>query len=385
MSLPRVLLVNASPARSGIGRYTRELYRALRALAPAPCDVSLLLQNLPGLVAPDDWTTPAERSAGAEITIQTRPWWAKKTGTGRSYLVNSHLYFPKRTPPGHDLYHFASQMMGASVRHVDRAVLTVQDIIAIRLGSNHPAISTWLKRRHFPPLLRARRLIFTSEFSRLDFLARFDYPEDRTSVALLGVGSGFAPRDRTASREALGLTPDRPVLLHVGSEERRKNVETLLDAVAVLRKQHPDILLIRVGGDSSRSRRRIARHGLEDTVQYLSGLSEERLAAVYSAADLFVFPSYFEGFGLPVVEAMRSGCPVVAADATSIPEVAGNAAVLVDPMDATGLARAVETLLGDPARRAAMRTAGLLRAGEFTWERAARQTADAYQRALGAG
>jgi glycosyltransferase involved in cell wall biosynthesis len=337
---------------------------------------------MPGPVDADEWRTPAEARAGAALTIQPRPRWAKRRGFGTAYLFNSHCYFPRRVPTGYDLYHFSSQMMGAGARHARPAVVTVHDLIALRLGTNHPGLSTWLRRRHFPPLLRARGLIFISEYSRQDFLSAFDYPESRTCVIPHGVSPAFAPRDRAASRRALGLEPGRPVLLHVGSEERRKNVETLLDAIARLVRQRPDLLLLRVGGPSTRGRRRIARHGLERHVRYLPGLSEDQLAAAYSAADLFVFPSFFEGFGLPVLEAMRAGCPVVAARATSIPEVTGDAALLVDPQDAPALADAIDAVLDDPARRVALARAGLARAAPFTWNRTAQQTADAYRRAL---
>lgn len=382
MTLPRVLLVNDHPARGGIGRYTRELDRALRALTPPEFEVDLLLQNMPGRIDPADWR--ADAPLASPVIVQPRPPWAKATGLGPTYLINSHLYFPTRTPRGYDLYHFSSQMMGAGIRHVSPAVVTVHDLIALRLGANHPGLSTWLRRRHFTPLKRASGLVFVSEYSRRDYLSLFDYPEERTTVVHHAVSPAFAPRDRQASREALGLDPTRLILLHVGSEERRKNVETLLQALARLVKDRPDLLLLRIGARSSRSRGLIARLGLERHVQYRSALPEPQLAACYSAADLFVFPSYFEGFGLPVLEAMRSGCPVVAARATSVPEITGNAAVLFEPMDVDGLSKILEGLLTDRVLRDDLRRRGLAQAAGFTWARAARQTADAYHRALAA-
>jgi len=385
MSLPRILLANDHPARGGIGRYAWELDHALRALAPRPFHVDLLLQNMPGPVDPAAWRSPGEADDGSTVTVQARPRWAKQTGFGTAYLVNAHLRFPRLLPRGYDLYHFSSQMMGAGARHAAPAIVTVHDLIALRLGANHPALSTWLRRRHFQSLRRARGLIFVSEYSRQDFLGHFDYPEERTCVVHHAASPAFAPRDRAASRRALDLPPERPVLLHVGSEERRKNVETLLEALALLVKDIPDILLLRVGGASARSRSRIARLGLASHVRYIAGLTEDQLVSAYAAADLFVYPSYFEGFGFPLLEAMQAGCPVVAARATSVPEITGDAAILLEPMDGPAWARTVSALLDDSTRRAALRVAGMERAASFTWARAARQTADAYRRALDRG
>ena len=380
-ALPRILLVNYSPPRAGTGRDTRELLHALLAGA-GDLRYDLLLQNLPGRADPAEWL--GLDGGDARILVQPRPRWAKPRGYGFVFLLNLLYYYPRRIPRGYDLYHFTTQMLGAGVRHTSRAVVTVHDLIALRVRGNHSPLSTWLRRRHLAPLREARGLIFSSDFSRRDFLAAFDYPPERTTVAHLGVEPGFRRMDRTEARARLGLEPDRPVLLHVGSEERRKNVETLLDAMPRLRRRWPDLLLLRVGGMSSRSRGRIARHGLSGHVRYLGGLSDADLAACYAAADLFVFPSYYEGFGLPLLEAMQAGCPVVAANATSVPEVVGTAGVLVpDPRDPEALAQAVEALLEDPARRDELRAAGLARAAEFTWARTAERTAEAYHRALG--
>lgn len=274
----------------------------------------------------------------------------------------------------------------SGIRHVSPVVVTVHDLITLRLRGNYSSLSTWLRRRQLANLHEARGLIFSSEYARRDFLECFAYPEERTTLAYLGVDPRFSPLDRLACRRQLGLEAERPVLLHVGSEERRKNVETLLDALAILRRRRPGILLLRVGGPSSRSRRRVARHGLEDHVRYLPGLSTEDLRACYSAADLFVFPSYYEGFGLPLLEAMQAGCPVIAARATSVPEVVGDAGVLMeDPRDPDALARAIDALLDDPARRAALVQAGRARAAGFTWAKTAAATREAYRRALHSG
>ena len=198
-----------------------------------------------------------------------------------------------------------------------------------------------------------------------------------------GVDAAFAPGDRVANRKYLALPPDRPVILHVGTEERRKNVETLLRAVRILATHDANPLLVRVGGQSVRARRLIAQLHLDAHVRYLHDLTDADLARAYAAADVFLFPSLLEGFGLPAPEALRAGCPVVAANAASIPEVTGDAAVLVDPMDASGFAAATERVLADRALRDDLVRRGCARAAAFTWAAAARQTAAVYERVLG--
>jgi glycosyltransferase involved in cell wall biosynthesis len=229
----------------------------------------------------------------------------------------------------------------------------------------------------------AHGVIFDSAHARAEFLSIYGYPADRTAVVPLATGEGFVPGDRAAARGALGLPALGPILLHVGAEEPRKNVGTLLAAMQRLRSHHPDLLLVRVGGMRSRTRRQIARLGLERHVRYRSGVSDADLVRHYQAADAFVFPSVYEGFGLPVLEALACGCPVVAGDAASVPEVSGDAALLVDPRDPDAFARAIGRVLEDAGLAASLRAAGPARAASFTWGRVARETLAMYRRVLG--
>ncbi len=128
-----------------------------------------------------------------------------------------------------------------------------------------------------------------------------------------------------------------------------------------------------------------ATRGVAEDVRFLAWISEEDLEGLWGLAAAFVCPSLYEGFGLPVLEAMARGVPVACSDASSLPEVAGEAALLFDPHDEAALAATLERLLGDPALCATLRARGLERAKEFTWERTARLTLDSYARALGLG
>jgi glycosyltransferase involved in cell wall biosynthesis len=381
----RVLLLSDQPPQGGLGRYARALYHALVDADRGDLAVDLLLQNVPGRRPAAEWASPSPRAAGSEILLQARPRWAKATGYGKAYQLTSLWYFPRRIPTGYALYHVTSPLMGASVRHVAPAVVTVHDVIPVRLPGNAGALRSVVRRHHLRAVTRAQGVIFDSAHARREFLSIYDYPEDRTAVVPLAAGDGFVPGDRAAARVALRLPASGPILLHVGAEEPRKNVGTLLDAVGRLLPRYPDLLLIRVGGMRSRTRRQVTRLGLERHVLYRSGLPDAELVRHYQAADAFVFPSVYEGFGLPVLEALACGCPVVAGDATSVPEITGDAAVLVDPRDPDATARAIGRVLEDAELAASLRAAGPARAASFSWRRVADETLAMYARVLGAG
>jgi len=376
-----ILLVN-DHVSGGIGRYVRNLYTELRTLYPERA-VDLLLQSVPRRAALNGWMTGPRN--GAAITIQRRPWWQKQSGYGTLYQLASRYYYPRKIPEGYALYHVTSQMMGASVQHVGPAVVTVHDLVALRQPRNHPWISTQVRASHFDALCRAAAIIFPSDFSRRDFLARFDYPAPSAFVVSWGTGDPFRPTDRAHARATLDVPPDRPLLLHVGSEEPRKNVGTLLRALPRVAATLPDVRLVRVGGRSHRASRLIRQLGLEHAVRYVHDVPDDVLALWYAAADAFVFPSLLEGYGLPLLEALRCGCPVIAANTSSIPEVTGGgeAAELVDdPLDHEALAAVITRVLQDPARRQQLRERGLARAAGLSWRKTAERTAAVYEHAL---
>jgi glycosyltransferase involved in cell wall biosynthesis len=379
----RVLLVSDQPPQGGLGRYARALYHALLDADRPDLGIDLLLQNVAGRRPASDWSSPSPRAVESAILQHPRPRWAKPTGYGKAYQFTSLWYFPRRVPRGYALYHVTSPLMGATVRRVAPCVVTVHDVIPARLPGNAGWLRTLVRRRHLRAVPAAQGLIFDSAHARQEFLSFYEYPVERTAVVPLAAGDGFVPGDRAAAREALGLPAAGPILLHVGAEEPRKNIGTLLEAVRLLRARYPDVLLLRVGPMRSRTRRRVARLGLGEHVRYRGGVSEADLVRHYQAADAFVFPSVYEGFGLPVLEALACGCPVVAGDATSVPEITGAAALLVDPRDADAFARAIGRVLEDSSLAGALRAGGPVRAAAFSWERVARETLAAYRRASG--
>jgi glycosyltransferase involved in cell wall biosynthesis len=185
------------------------------------------------------------------------------------------------------------------------------------------------------------------------------------------------------SRRLLDLPESAEIILNVGSEEKRKNIQTLLKAFFEIAKQREDAVLLRVGEQRQETTRLAKKLGIFEKIKYLNNLSRENLALAYNAADALAFCSYYEGFGLPVLEAMACGCPVVAASASSVPEIAGKAALLVEnPLDAKAFSDCIERVLASRALAKSLERKGFARARGFSWKKNAEATIKVYEGVL---
>jgi glycosyltransferase involved in cell wall biosynthesis len=224
-----------------------------------------------------------------------------------------------------------------------------------------------------------------SEATRQDILRLLGLAPKKVVTAPLAAAGNLHPiaRDeaRHSVRERHGMT--EPYLLFVSTLEPRKNVVGLLHAFARLRAQIPHRLVLvgSTGWNADPIFAAIDALGLGDRVTLLGFASDDDLNLLYSAADVFVFPSYYEGFGLPVLEAMACGCPVVASNRSSLPEVVGDAGALCDPDDHAAIAESVLRFVEDEAARERAVTLGLAQAAKFSWSTCARITHKAYERA----
>ncbi|MEZ4645281.1 MAG: glycosyltransferase family 1 protein [Chloroflexota bacterium] len=264
------------------------------------------------------------------------------------------------------------------------AVVTVYDLSFIHYPDRFPTLQRlYLTSQTRRSCRSARRVITISESSRQDVHQFFGVPLANIDVVVPGVDTMYRPlppSEVAAFRQQQGL-PERFVL-HVGTLQPRKNIPVLLEAMALLPDETPLILVGGKGWLYDEIFARITQLGLQKRVRFTGYVADADLPLWYNAATLLAFPSVYEGFGLPVVEAMACGTPVVASQVSSIPEAAGDAGMLFDPHDKHQLAQAITAVLSNPDLAATMREQGRQQASRFSWERAGQETAVVYQRAL---
>lgn len=303
----------------------------------------------------------------------------------------------------HDLLHLPYDSCVAWKR--GKLVATIHDVKPLLFPALAPKqnVHQWVEEALVGDRWKKLDHILTdSECSRRDIVDRCGVPADRITVVYPGVDlNRFRPSKVEVQAEVeekkfgasaslpstltSALTLGRPYVLSVAGPDPTKNVETLIEAFARLptpvRAAH-DLVL---AGDFRRRedlRTRVSDLDLEKQTLFPGVVSDERLIELYQRAALLVFPSRYEGFGLPVLEAMACGCPVVSSNAASLPEVVGDAAILLDPSDTDGFARAMSRVLEDSEKATELRTRGLAQAARFTWERTARETVAVYQKVV---
>lgn len=254
------------------------------------------------------------------------------------------------------------------------AIVTVHDLIPYlcasgRLTGFRPtAAGRTLMAEILHQLQRADRVVCVSENTRRDLLSLVDIDPNRVVTIPNAV---FQPMQRASDaacgdiRSWLRLPPEAPIILHVGSNAFYKNRLTVIDVFAGVLRRHGDARLLFVGPRSADLVNRAAALGLSDRVRYAERVDGSQLAAIYSAARVLLFPSLYEGFGYPVLEAQLCGTPVVCSNAGSLPEVGGDAALTAAPLDVAGLTAAVDQVLSDPALAERMQHAGSGNARRF--------------------
>ncbi len=352
-----------SPA-AGIRRYLEGLVPALLALEDPPKLVALggdPLATPPGVAYIDE---PPHPPTNGGWTLVGLPRAAARAGVD---VIHAPAYTAPFWAPA-------------------PTVVTIHDVSYERHPEWYPYRRDWLRRAFYRRSARgADHVLTVSEFSAGEIVAAYRISRERITVAPLGVSPTFAPAPH-APPSTLPVEVSLPFVLHVGDLHERRNLTVVLDAVIAARRHFgalPGLSLVLAGVDRGVVEGLCAvaaEAGVEEAVVPLGEVGEPELHELYRCASALVYPSRYEGFGLPLIEAMASGTPVIAARAGAIPEVLGDAGLLLDPDDTRGWSDALARVVNDEHLRRQLAERGRARASQFTWERTARMTLDVYRR-----
>lgn len=356
--------------RSGVGHYTGRLLANLVQQRP---EWEYLLFSNRSL-------DPLEAALSRTLPVTTH--------FGLSRFIWMQLMLPhiirQRQP---DLCHFPNNT--APFCQTTPYVLTIHDASLFLHSRHHPPSRLIALRLLLPQVARrAAAVITVSHHARRDLMRILNLPEEKVHVIHEAAPIGFQPLEDPIQRRQLRARynlPDKFVLF-VGTIEPRKNLKRLIRAVANLRQRGCNTQLVLVGPNgwliNGSLEKEIEALGLKDAVQNLGYVPQTDLPGIYSLATIFAFPSLYEGFGLPPLEAMACGTPVLTSQNTAMAEVCGDAAWLIDPHHEEAIAEGLACLLQNRERREQMRQAGLARARQYSWERTARETAVVYEKVL---
>jgi len=368
----KVGFINNTRVATGLGRYSKELIDNIRKETDVLDDVFLNFQD--GTI---------DINGEASITVRR---------TRRFPLEYRYFFYYRSTRkmPAYTIYHISNQNL--SFLELKPKIVTCFDIL-------HRIIPANIGYRGFALLAysglkSADMIIAGSQNTKNDLVHYYGIDPERIRVIYCGISEEFRvlddPLRLQSVREKYDLPEGLRYIFHISNEQPHKNFDILLVSFNRLIREYRvnDVILVKAGRaqyrrDAIRHRKIIADSGLEDRVRLLGYVPDEDLAALYNLSTLFVFPSSYEGFGLPVLEAMACGTPVITSNVSSLPEIAGNACLTVDINDAGELADSMHELLTQEAKREEFARKGLQRAKAFDWKDTARRTLQLYQELAG--
>jgi glycosyltransferase involved in cell wall biosynthesis len=355
----------------GIGTYVRNV---LRHLSRIDRDTEYVL-----LCRERDCGVAAELGENFRAVAESSP----------AYSIREQLAVPlDLRREGADLFHAPHYVLPPLTPC--RSVVTIHDCIHLqfpeylpnRLGHVYARSSLWMAAH------RSARVLTVSEASKRDILRHFGISPAKVHVIHNAIDEAYGqdPGDDEIGRVRERYQLHDPFVLYAGNIKPHKNLERLIEAFHLLRRGGLDhVKLVIIGDEISKYatlRRAVHRYKLHQHVRFFGFVPDKTLAALYRLAGVFVFPSLYEGFGLPPLEAMASGTPVVTSNVSSLPEVVGDAAVLIDPYDPVAIEQAMRRVLTEPALRDDLRRRGYARVKEFSWERSVRRLRDVYSEVL---
>jgi glycosyltransferase involved in cell wall biosynthesis len=361
--------------RAGLGTYAQELLSALVKL-DGRNEYCAFYHDPGGAARP---APPLQGLARTPVPLGAKPW---RMAVLLAYFARMEQ---DRWVPAGDVFHATDHLLPRLEQSA--GVFTLHDLSFRLCPEYHLPLNRWYLSLMLPRFMRrADAVIAISENTRRDLVRLMDIPAEKISVIHAGVSSRFRPLDDPdeVARVRAKYSLTAPFILSLGTIEPRKNLLTLLEAYAVLLGRESSIPnLVMAGRRGWLYRpvfRRVRELGLAARVQFTGWVGSADLPALLNAAQVFAYPSLYEGFGLPPLEAMACGTPVISSNASSLPEVVGEGGILIPARDVGAWAGALASVLGNSQLRAELRARGLTQAQKFSWERAARATLAVYER-----
>ena len=358
----------------GIGRYVRELVTAL-SLIDQTTPYSLFVSG----ASPSKLSSLPGTNFLWKPTSFTPKWLAR-------IWYRARLPLPVEVFTGSvSLFHATDFVLPPTLSSVP-SVLTVHDLSFVRVSdSASPSLKRYLDVVVPRSVARATHILADSQATADDLVDLYGVASEKVTVLLSGVNSRFTqqvPSNSLVTTRKKYLLDDFPYIFTVGTVQPRKNYTRLIQSLARLRAKNIDIHLVIAGGKGWLDNpiyKAIDENHMQDFVHFIGFADDEDLPALYKNATCLAFPSLYEGFGLPVLEAMAAGIPVLTSNVSSLPEVAGDAAITVDPYDLEAITNGLQRLILDTELRDSLIQKGLARAQHFTWEKSARQLLGIYQ------
>jgi glycosyltransferase involved in cell wall biosynthesis len=360
--------------RAGIGRYAVELLSGL---------VATDLENQYTLFynRPEDAQVPTDLQHLPTITtLSSDKYWRFQTLLAHLFHRSQDLLYGSV-----DIFHATSNLL-PNLSQIG-TVFTLHDLIFQLYPTTHTRLNRWFLSLMMPIFLRkADHVIAVSNTTANDAIRLYNLNQDKMSVIYEGIAPHFQPvtDERRLQKIRIHYALPQRFIFFVGTLEPRKNLPNLIRAFAAAKLDEVKLIIAGKKGWMYQSIFDLVQElGLERDIQFIGFVPDEDLPVLYSLAEAFVFPSLYEGFGLPVLEAMACGTPVITSNVSSLPEIAGDAALLIDPLNVEDLSIAMCRLTNDAGLRQEFSQRGLRQASQFSWQRAAAQTLDVYRHVLG--
>ncbi len=354
----KIALINDQPFYSGMGKYAFKIFELLKE--KFALDFLLL-----------DYKDRVLRNQKGDIIAQDKkfPLFDNKP----FFWYRLHNKFPE-----YDLYHFANQNLSFLISKTN-SIITCHDLAPL-IVPDHPSEKIW-RRLIYYGLKKAQVVLADSDSTKRDLIRIYGISAKRIKTIYLGVEHNiFRPlNNKEMLKKKLMISEDFKIILNVGTEKYRKNIPGVIQAFARLLFEYKNLILIRVGKRTVRTLRLIKRLGIENNVKYFEDVTESELPEFYNAADIYIMPSFYEGFGLPALEAMSCGTPVVVANTSSLPEIVGEAGLKVNPYSVLEIYEGIKKLLDNRSLYSELKEKGITQAKKFTWQKTADEVAEVYK------